>query len=101
LLVDKNLFQNTGTGAELTWTMTYPPSIGKRHVLALGARNAVGHTKGAYIPSPPDSIIFHEVLQQTHGEDGFGYYTCQGMPDPPGTLISVAGAERRGSDAGP
>ncbi len=114
LLVDKNLFQNTGTGAELTWTMTYPPSIGKTHVLAVGARNAVGHTKGAYIPSPPESItgplfrdpaapegggiglykldfyssqhfeVFRDVLQQTHGEDGYGYYTCQGMPDPPG-----------------
>ncbi len=112
-LYDKNLFQNTDGGAELTWTMTYPPSIGKRHVLAVGARHAVGNLHSAYIPSPPDSItgplfrdpaspqggiglykldfyspqhfeVFPEVLQQGDGKDGYGYYRCSTMPDPPG-----------------
>jgi hypothetical protein len=112
-LFDKNLFQKTDTGAELTWIMTYPPSIGVAHLIAVGARQTTGKLHDAYVPAPPESItgplfrdpaspkggiglykldfyspqhfeVFGEVLQQRSGGDGYGYYSCQSMPDPPG-----------------
>jgi hypothetical protein len=113
-LFDKNLFQHTGTGAELTWRMTSAPYVGQAHVLAVGARHAVGSKHDAYIPAPPASLtdllfrdpaspqgggiglskldfyspqhfqVFSRVLQQADRGDGYGYYTCQSLPDPPG-----------------
>ncbi len=111
---NKNLFQHTDGGAELSWTMTSAPSVGERHVIAVGARHATDHLHSAYIPAPPASItgplfrdpaapegggiglykldfyspqffeVFPHVLQQKNGSGGYGYHTCQSMPDPPG-----------------
>lgn len=111
---NKNLFQHTGTGAELTYRMTDPRYLGQTHVLAIGARHTVDNLHSAYIPAPPDSLtgpmfrdpaapqgggiglfklnfyspqnfhVFPKVLQQSDRGDGYGYNYCQSMPDPPG-----------------
>lgn len=94
--------------------MTSSPSVGERHVIAVGARHTVGSKHDAYIPAPPASItsplfrdpaapegggiglykldfyspqffsVFPQVLQQRRGSGAYGYYTCQSLPDPPG-----------------
>lgn len=113
-LVDKNLFQDTGEGAEVLYKVTDPKwgLLGKIDVMAIGAVKTVGSLKSAYVPAPPDTLtktlfadpgaggvglyklafytpehfrLFPEVLQQDLRTDGNrGYPTCQGMPNPPG-----------------
>jgi hypothetical protein len=131
-LVDKNLFQNTGDGAQVLYKMNDPALqtdyrgarvsyFGQVHLMVVGARHAVGATKGAYIPAPPKTLtdklfsdfgsggaalyklafyspqnfrVFSPVLQQDFGfapGKNSGFRFCQSMPDPPGNSSSGSG----------
>ncbi|MFZ0385388.1 MAG: hypothetical protein WAL22_06990 [Solirubrobacteraceae bacterium] len=102
---DKHLFQKTGTGAELTYTMTDPRYYGQRHVIAVGARHTVDRLHDAYVPAPPESLTgpLFRSPDSPQG-DGLGFYkiefyspqnfemfptlllprtACSGVPDPP------------------
>ena len=110
-LYDKNLFQHTDPGAQVTWTA----ANGQSHLIAVGARHTVSSLHSAYVPAPPESLtgplfrdpnsplggiglyklqfyspqnfhVFPQVLQQTRPtpESNNGYWKCQSMPDPPG-----------------
>ena len=99
---DKHLFQNTGTGAELTYKSD--PNY-YNEVIAIGARHTVGRLHDAYIPAPPESVTgpLFRAIDSPQG-DGIGLYklefyspqnfymyprplsqgiACSGIPDPP------------------
>jgi hypothetical protein len=75
-LVDKKLFQRTGPSAQVIYRVPDPAPRDK-HVIAVGARHAVGSLKGAYVPAPTDTLTKQLFSSPTSPHGGVGLQRLQ------------------------
>jgi len=81
ILYDKNLFQKTGTGAEVPYLVPQNPALLEPvqvHLMAVGAEKTTGSLHSAYVPAPPETLtdkLFRDPDATQRG--GIGFYKLQ------------------------
>ena len=79
-LYDKNLFQKTGTAAELPYLLPGTAQGYTEHLMAVGAKKAVGSLHGAYIPAPTQELtdkLFGNPLSGGMGFNRLEFFSTQ------------------------